>query len=449
MPRTRLALLAAALAADALAQEPAASVVLRWREVPAADAYDVQIARDPSFAAPVVSERVPAAGFRWRSIPSERHWWRVRSVDAEGRPGPWSAVKSIEVALRPPDPIAPRDGAVLRGDGEEATVALSWKASELVREYAVEVARDPSFAEVASALRTPSARAELRLPGAGVFHWRVRAVGLDGGESAPSAPRSFSLLPPAPESPAAERRPEVHAPPAVAAVAGPETAPAAPAPAAEPPAPFPAPSAAAEAEPAPAQPPAVAGTIPGPEPTPASGAEPPGDPIAAASPSGARRPSRFGAAILAGWTTNFRAFSAPTLGAEALWRSGPGGLALSLRASWSSQTTAIPNPGLAEPLEARARIFPLSLMALLERPLPFAVLHAGAGVSAQLAHLSVGRDSVLEATAGVAAAAGASRRAGAGEIVLEASWSTGSVDGALGSLHTGGLQILGGYRFGP
>jgi len=411
VPRARVALVAVALAADALAQEPAASVVLRWQAVAAAAAYDVQIARDPSFAATVVSERVPTPGFRWRSIPAERHFWRVRSVDAEGRLGSWSAVKTIEAALRPPEPIEPGDGTAITLARAGQTVTLSWKGSEVVREYALEVARDPSFTEVVSAPRTSSSRIDLELPGTGQFHWRVRAIDLAGGESAPSAPRSFSVLAP----------PEPKPPPSSVAVL----------------APVPAAPLAPEAEPA-AIPPAPSEPV---------GRGPDGQ---SAAPPAAREgwDGRFAAGILAGWTTNLQALSAPTLGAEALWRTGLRGLTLCLRASWSGDTATVPaGPGLPAPLEARAQLYPISLLALYEWPLPWAVLHAGAGLSAQLAYMSVGGDSVLEATMGVTAATGASRRVGAGEVVAEVSFSTGSVEGSLGSLHTGGLQILGGYRF--
>jgi hypothetical protein len=326
-------------------------------------------------------------------------------VDAEGRTGKWSAVKPIEAALRPPEPIAPRDGAPFPWDTEGNTVTLSWTASEVVREYALEIARDASFSDLVSARRTSDARVELELPGTGRYFWRVRAIDLTERETAPSAPRSFTVLPP----------PEPRAPPQPAAtLVLPEPVLVAP----------------AEPEPILASVPATrVGTTP------------------VALPAG---DGRFGVGVLAGWTTSLGALSAPTIGAEGLWRSGPGGLALSLRASWSSATATVPvQPGLSAPVDARAQIFPLSLLALHEWQLPWSVLHAGAGLSAQLAYLSVGGDSALEAAAGISVAAGASRRLGAGEVLAELSFSTGSVDGSLGSLRTGGFQVLGGYRFRP
>jgi hypothetical protein len=411
-PRASLGLVAAGLAACALAQEPSASVVLRWEPVAEAVAYEIQIARDASFAGPVVSERVPAAGYRWRSLPSERHFWRVRSVDVEGRPGPWSAVKAIEPALRPPEPIAPEDGAAVAWDG--GGVPLSWRPSAIVREWIVEVARDAAFADPVADRRSTEPGLAVDLPGAGRFHWRVRAVALSGAESAPSAPRSF-------EARLTPRPPEAR--PLAAALVEPGPLPAGPA--------------------GPGEAALAAGTfVPDLEPAGPGPAGPATDPPPPA------RGGRLGVGILAGWTTNLASLSAPTVGAEALWRPGPGRLALSLRASWTGESAEIPaQPGLPSALDVRAQVFPFALLALWEWPVRRFVLHGGAGLSAQLVHLSVGGDSALEAAAGVALAAGATRRLGAGEALAEVTYATGSVDGSLGSLRTGGLQLLAGYRF--
>lgn len=108
---TALALLAALLAAPGavLGEEPGARVLLRWQAIPGASGYDLQVARDPAFAKRELEVRVELAGYRLGSSSDVRRYWRVRSVDAEGRPGPWSAAKTIEPigAPPPPDLVAP------------------------------------------------------------------------------------------------------------------------------------------------------------------------------------------------------------------------------------------------------------------------------------------------------------------------------------------------------
>jgi hypothetical protein len=94
-----------AVGASASAEEGAPRAVLRWQAIPGAAAYDLQIAREPSFAKPELDVRVEMAGHRFGLPPDDvRRYWRVRSVDAEGRPGPWSETKIIVHVVRPVGP---------------------------------------------------------------------------------------------------------------------------------------------------------------------------------------------------------------------------------------------------------------------------------------------------------------------------------------------------------
>lgn len=111
-----LALLAAGSAGAAPAdppKEPAGRVVLRWQPVAGAAGYDLQVSTDPGFARRDVETRIPLPGFRLGAPPEVRTYWRVRSVDADGRPGPWSSTKSVEPLVRAPEPVAEPEPPVL------------------------------------------------------------------------------------------------------------------------------------------------------------------------------------------------------------------------------------------------------------------------------------------------------------------------------------------------
>jgi hypothetical protein len=85
------------------AEEGAGRVVLRWKAIPGAAAYDLQVSRDAPFSQPELDVRVELAGHRLGSPPEDgRRFWRVRSVDADGRPGPWSETKVIDPLPRSP-----------------------------------------------------------------------------------------------------------------------------------------------------------------------------------------------------------------------------------------------------------------------------------------------------------------------------------------------------------
>lgn len=105
-PLAVAALVAGCLCAPASAQEAQGRVVLRWQAVPGATGYDLQISADPSFQRRELEQRVELSGYRLGALPEARRYWRVRSVDADGRPGPWSTTKVIEPPRRAPEPVA-------------------------------------------------------------------------------------------------------------------------------------------------------------------------------------------------------------------------------------------------------------------------------------------------------------------------------------------------------
>ena len=185
-------MLVAAAAAVALAASDArgdASVVLRWKPVEDAVAYDVEIGADPELSQPLVRERVAAPGYRWRELPAARCYWRVRGVDARGRAGRWSEVRALDAVPLAPQPRAPPDGTVV-ADNEQ--VELACAPSRAAQEYELEVVSDPEDAGRVERRRGAAPRFRLALS-AGHYRWRMRATSREGVATRWSPMRRLSV----------------------------------------------------------------------------------------------------------------------------------------------------------------------------------------------------------------------------------------------------------------
>lgn len=77
------------------------ALVFRWRAGAAGAHYDVQLADEPSFAAPLVERRVDGPELALTPPAPGRYHLRVRSVDGDGYAGPFGAAQQFEVARKP------------------------------------------------------------------------------------------------------------------------------------------------------------------------------------------------------------------------------------------------------------------------------------------------------------------------------------------------------------
>jgi hypothetical protein len=162
--------------------------------------------------------------------------------------------------------------------------------------------------------------------------------------------------------------------------------------------------------------------------------------------------NRWRLGLLGGWQTSFSSVSEPSIAVEVLWRTPwlSNRLLLAARAgTWATSTVVPVQLGLPAPVEANARVFPLSLLALLEWPLGPVALYGGAGVGIHVVRLSVGPDASTELAPSATLLLGASRALGPGEVFAEVDAGLGRADASLGRLRTGGFLVAAGYRYRP
>jgi hypothetical protein len=110
---------------------PAQPVAFDWTDVAAATAYRIQIDDANDFSAPLVVDRVVTASQFTASTlnAGQRHWWRVRGINAAGTAGAWSSVRRFTPGAFTQAPslagIALNPASVVGGNTSEGTASLT------------------------------------------------------------------------------------------------------------------------------------------------------------------------------------------------------------------------------------------------------------------------------------------------------------------------------------
>ena len=148
----------------------ARDTTLNWFSVPDADQYEVMVARDSLFAAPLVSRQgIAQASYDITSLPClTKLYWRVRADNQVGT-GPWSltwtfTTKGITIAS--PALSLPMDSAAL----VDTAVTLSWGRVDGAEKYQVLIGP-------AEALDVIFRDTLVLADSANTMQWRVRGLG--------------------------------------------------------------------------------------------------------------------------------------------------------------------------------------------------------------------------------------------------------------------------------
>ncbi len=167
-----------------------ARIVLRWKDVPGAVAYELQIARDNSFVDVVLQTRTTTPGYRWEQLPSQTHWWRVRSIDGEGRASEWSQPRNIALdSGAAPVPRAPADNAQVACGG---AVQFVFEPAPIVREWVLQIAPGKDFGQ-ARELRSKSGTFTVPDLDAGLWSWHAWTIDVKDRTSDKSPPRVLNV----------------------------------------------------------------------------------------------------------------------------------------------------------------------------------------------------------------------------------------------------------------
>lgn len=173
--------------------ELGADYAFSWTPLAYAASYDIDIFAGPTRVAGATawkhaswapSDPLPAS--------AEGYTWRVRRVDAQGRRGDWSAVRTVGPPSVVPSTIAPSDGATVA----PSTAFFSWEPDDRASSYRFErrLAGTTSLAE--NITTRSSAWAPTRPLPAGTWEWRVVTLDTRGAALGASPWSEFVVIDP-------------------------------------------------------------------------------------------------------------------------------------------------------------------------------------------------------------------------------------------------------------
>ncbi|MGM9485361.1 FecR domain-containing protein [Roseateles sp. NT4] len=163
---------------NAVVYSASSSVIMAWTRNTQAPRVRLQVARDATFRDVVRDSPALSDNGAQVELPYGDYHWRIASVEAGGRVGPFSDAQSFVLAPPPPAP-PPAEPEV---DGDQ--LKLRWRADPGVVRYELEWAKNEAF-EGADVQRFSTDKAELAMPkpSAGKYFLRARAFNAAGAPS--------------------------------------------------------------------------------------------------------------------------------------------------------------------------------------------------------------------------------------------------------------------------
>jgi hypothetical protein len=179
-------------------------VTFDWTDVAGAASYNIQVDEISAFGAPLILDATATASqFTSSSLPGGNWFWRARAVNSAGTPGPWSAVRTIQVQSAPPPPPAPtgplpspsqlnpaNDARFTPGQ----SITFDWSDVNGAASYTIQIDDSDTFSAPLTADQTVSTSqwATTTLPTTRMW-WRVRANDGSGAPGTWSAARRFEI----------------------------------------------------------------------------------------------------------------------------------------------------------------------------------------------------------------------------------------------------------------
>jgi hypothetical protein len=144
----------------------------KWTKSDAATSYDLQVAADAGFTAPLIDVTSRADVSDAHALPPGVYYWRVASRDAAGERGPFGDAVSFTQRKYP-------EGRHATAGVDKTTLTLRWSAGEAGESSQFQLASDRAFDHVLVDRTLAESEVSVPRPPDGVYYLRVRALDAD------------------------------------------------------------------------------------------------------------------------------------------------------------------------------------------------------------------------------------------------------------------------------
>ncbi len=142
------------------------------------DYYQVQVATDTTFAAPVfddtsiINRYVTTIVVTPDLLPATKYYWRVRACNTDMECSQWSAVSYFRTSVEAPTLNNPTDGEV---NAVPFAPSYDWTDVALASTYTIQVSKGPGFGSLVLNKTVTLSEFTSGNLSAGTYYWRVRA----------------------------------------------------------------------------------------------------------------------------------------------------------------------------------------------------------------------------------------------------------------------------------
>jgi hypothetical protein len=167
----------------------ATAPVLRWTRSPVASSYRYEVADSPEFTRPLLSgSDIAATEATLRGLPAGRYYWRVGSIDATGKRGPFGDPSGF--TLQPLAEVSDIDSDAGQRSRE---VTFRWQAGEPGQRYRFQLSRSADFKNMRIDEVVEQAHITVPKLRAGTWYLRAQPIAEDGYEGPFSATQSVEV----------------------------------------------------------------------------------------------------------------------------------------------------------------------------------------------------------------------------------------------------------------